>query len=861
MRRNALFVGLLSLSLTTGLAILLSGIVSGCGRSYRANVELLSIGEACDDGDSCTPPLICSSAGSCEPSGSATEGELCVVSADCAADLYCSAGSCESAGTLPTSAHCESTAACEAGLVCIAGGLFGRCQAAGSAYQGDGCTASSCMAGLLCDPVDQTCVTEWPTPYGDSCTDDNGCDATAGYLCDDATGTCRGMGPDGAPIVPWSGVDCPEPSVTEFNVIFELVPSLGGDFYRLPYPNNLRVISGRVSLAGFPTPDPISVVAPFVDRLVAAIEDEQTGFGRNETVFFRFSAAPLFCEASCGTSGNDACDSGCMGNPEPSPSVLAVDLTAGPSFGALTPISFRWRASTGQSAYLCGPWLGYGPTPLSPWLPGHTYAVLIASRVVSRDGIAMTQDTDFAAMLATSAPSDALQAAAWPKYQSLRDWLATSPTDGAGNDLTAASLGGAAVFTIRAPTALLDQIDSFAAARSAPSVSGLVACGAASSSCSDPTAQSFTEVQGRLQLPSVRNGMAPYLDEGGEVARDATGALEQQGTKDVGFALSVPHGLAPAGGWPLLLYAHAGDAYREHITHGLAEALIGVDVVTTTTTESFAVLGLDQSTLGPRLNFANPAAAKGAAVQHAVELRLLLDALEEIANAVSALSSLGGTSLNATRVALIGREEGAHAASLSLALPTAPEVAVLAGAGGPLVDQLLDKKSPHDLAAILPLLLAERSLTETRFHPVMSLLQSYWEEVDAANVAEHLVLRPHGTATAKHLLGLHGAGDPFSPDGSAMVFWRRAGSHFVDDGSSGLLVAAIDTEATPPVTANVAGQTHLLSIHSTVAEQAEEVLFDRQASPPDNPVAAQSRVLEFLGSFWADGGNAPTVDP
>src|SRR5258708_8024153 len=97
------------------------------------------------------------------------------------------------------------------------------------------------------------------------------------------------------------------------------------------------------------------------------------------------------------------------------------------------------------------------------------------------------------------------------------------------------------------------------------------------------------------------------------------------------MALTVPKGVMPAGGWPLVVYAHGtGGSFRSHVTEGVAKRLASVDDGAGGKV-NIAVLGIDQVETGPRrgastdspdnlfYNFANPGAARGNTLQGAAD--------------------------------------------------------------------------------------------------------------------------------------------------------------------------------------------------------------------------------------------------
>ena len=92
----------------------------------------------------------------------------------------------------------------------------------------------------------------------------------------------------------------------------------------------------------------------------------------------------------------------------------------------------------------------------------------------------------------------------------------------------------------------------------------------------------------------------------------------------------------PAGGWPLVVYAHGtGGSFRSHVPEGVAANLAGATSIRGVTTP-MAVLGIDQVETGTRrgastespdnlfYNFANPAAARGNPIRAAADQASLL---------------------------------------------------------------------------------------------------------------------------------------------------------------------------------------------------------------------------------------------
>jgi predicted esterase len=865
--------------------------VAACSGGKRFRVALSGIdGRCAADGD-CRAPLVCTNA-TCQPGGNVPEGGDCIVSGDCDGGLYCARGTCAPAGDRAEGEVCTWTSECESGLVCALQGLVGVCSGGGSQDLGERCaSAADCVPAMVCDPVAEVCAVDYPAPAGEVCTNPGECNPDLGFHClgDPANpdqSRCGGLGPDGAPVPGWSGIACPGEEEGTFRVLFE-VDNTSNDFFRLPFPNDIRIdADGTVDLTGFPEPPSSAVPVDLVGRYVDAIEAEQKGFGPNQTVFFRTSRWPLFCALGCADSATPPCEAGCMGQGEPAPSVYAVDLGAvdGPTYAECAALaegeclttdgcswqasgctwtrSFKgqaWQASTGDSRYICGPWIAVTPTFSAPWRANHTYAVILHRDVIGNDGQSQEQDADFAAMLADAAPGGSLQAA-WEAYQPLRDWLCPDPPTCAGaptysgasdprsgETVVAAHLGAAAVFTVRDPTltltALGDQVESTTIA----ATSAVDCTDPTVLPCYDTTGRPFVELQGEIDLPIFQAGDAPYLSSGGGVADPPV----ESGRESVRFSLSVPRSARPADGWPVVVYAHGtGGSYQSHLADGTA-ALFA------TATVPAAVLGIDQvahgpraggSSLGPDLlffNFGNPRAARGNVLQSAADQLSLLVAVGAVGTAV-------GESLDAGKLVFLGHSQGSTSGALAMARSSLTGAVVLSGAGGGLMTSLGQKRSPYDLPSVVRLAIADPFLGEFWIHPTISLLQGYLEDADPVNYGRHIAVEPLTGSAAKHSLHVIGVDDTYTPNDTSRHLARRMSASFVAPVG---FVASAET-VSPPVAGNRASGT--LTVVATVhepeaANDGHFVLFE--------VAGAADRVAAFVSDFLADPASAPTVVP
>jgi hypothetical protein len=154
-----------------------------------------------------------------------------------------------------------------------------------------------------------------------------------------------------------------------------------------------------------------------------------------------------------------------------------------------------------------------------------------------------------------------------------------------------------------------------------------------------------------------------------------------------------------------------------------------------------AVLGIDQVETGTRrgastdspdnlfYNFANPGAARGNPVQGAVDQASLL----RLATSLTLDASLTGAAIKVGPVAFWGHSQGATEGGIALPYVSGYAGAVLSGEGASLIDALLTKTNPVDIAAVVPAVLEDHAVDI--YHPVLSILQTALDPADPINHA------------------------------------------------------------------------------------------------------------------------------
>ncbi len=184
------------------------------------------VGDECSTPKPCRPGLACEN-GVCAPGHSLDVGQACVISGECKDGLQCAGGACQTTGSGETGDSCSGDLDCKSGLKCTLMGFSAQCAPEGSGDVGADCTtAADCFAGLACN--EKKCGPPLP-----------GMPSFGGSL--------------------WQGVQCDAPNPDNVHAYFEVPgvndpPGVTGDFFRLPFPNDVRIQGGKVDLGGLPDP-------------------------------------------------------------------------------------------------------------------------------------------------------------------------------------------------------------------------------------------------------------------------------------------------------------------------------------------------------------------------------------------------------------------------------------------------------------------------------------------------------------------------------------------------------------------------------------------------------------------------------
>lgn len=773
---------------------------SGLRCSGRKCLKPADSGAPCLDTKGCKAPLVCAATGTCVDTGKpGTKGvdDACEKSEECQRGLACDPKKkkCQTGGDVGS--PCKSNVECNKTLACAFDGTCAKKGDPGTAGAGENCNVpQDCQLSFTCGTGGK-CASDGLLPKGSTCVGNENC--IKGLLCatvkNSPTGTCEEPGQPGTKLPgtacenpldcsfgsicgfdnqcvlvrPFIAQTCPvsaQDTKGEFRVLFEVPGEKVEEFFRLPYPNDIRLNSnGFVDLRGFPNPGPL-LGEDLVGKYIQALEKELKGFSTNPTITFRTSSPINFDSIEL----NNA-----------TPSILYVNLDTGNNLG------FNVSYNSGRTPYICGPHLTIR-APRSPALQeGKTYVVLLTDSIKNADGKKIQRDKDFDAILGSNAPSDSRLSAAYERYKKLREWLKKNETD--GKFPATQHVVAAAMFTTHKPSQAFAKFRDVVQQQAKPQLKDITVCkdgvkspcdsenAVASRACGKSDGE-FHEIHAKITLPIFQQGQSPYVKEGGDIRWKSDDTPEVATTQDICVALTIPKGDAPTEGWPVLIYAHGtGGNFRSHIADGTAQRVS--NIARDGKTIKYVTLGMDQVVHGLRrgsdkthpnflfFNFRNPGASLGNTLQNAADqyslVRWLKDGVIPAQNAPESKE----IKFNKDQLVFLGHSQGGFVGPLFLAYDTDVKAAVLSGAGGGLIYSLLGKTNPINIAAGVRAILGEGPTSRVDDnHPVLNLFQHYFDRADAVNYGHLLFQSPPKDIPAKHILQTYGVGDTYTPKDS-----------------------------------------------------------------------------------------------
>ncbi|HRE91525.1 MAG TPA: hypothetical protein PK095_20570 [Myxococcota bacterium] len=275
------------------------------------------------------------------------------------------------------------------------------------------------------------------------------------------------------------------------------------------------------------------------------------------------------------------------------------------------------------------------------------------------------------------------------------------------------------------------------------------------------------EIQGRYTTPNFQSGTKPYAADGGDLRFAPDGAPIVAADETIRFRLLIPRNLPmPATGWPVILYSHGTFGDWQTCLDGKEQEAVR---------EGLAMICIDQPLHGERglggevdylhvFNFINPRSGRMTFRQSAIDTmwltRMIADKRFDVPKGTTTFAQ--DVVLDPTNIVFFGHSHGGLAGTIVLAVDARIKGAVLSGASGVLVETILRRKDPLDIAATLALVLNVSADKLDTFHPTLSLAQMLVDATDPINYAPYW-LEPVTGGNSKHVFMTEGTDDALSP--------------------------------------------------------------------------------------------------
>ncbi len=522
------------------------------------------------------------------------------------------------------------------------------------------------------------------------------------------------------------------------------------DFYARPFPcESRRRANGKIDLDYFPGQGIF-----FVDGMLSAIRNDALGFGLSSTIYFRSDAAidPASLPDLPGSLSSGA-----------TVFLLGVDPQS-PDYLQRAPVEVEFHADAGPfgDANL----LSLLPLQGRPLRPERLYAAVVMRSVRDAAGDSLGVSLPLAQVVARVQPAG-MSAAAWNEYEQAVDGLQAY-------GVALSEVAGLAVFRTGKPRRELETVKQHALNRGLPQP--------LSTPAHVEDHPGYCLYKTTINLPSYQGGVPPYLGGGGAWQLDANRQpiLHHEETAELFF--SIPHQAMPATGFPAVVLVRTGfgdavpltDRGVHAVSHGSAPPGTGP-------AQEFAqagfmgvqldgphgglrnITGLDEQLL--IFNFSNPVAMRDNLRQAALELILLAEVLPTLSIPAScpnlSVSGGGPVVVDAARLALFGHSMGATIAPLALALQPRYKAAILSGAGGSWIENIMHKQSPLPIKPMAELMLGYNGLRQVYTHdPALCLLQWAGEPADPPVYGRYITDEPL-LGDPRHVLMLQGIIDTY----------------------------------------------------------------------------------------------------
>lgn len=524
--------------------------------------------------------------------------------------------------------------------------------------------------------------------------------------------------------------------------------TLGVGFYAAPWPSDARRgPDGRPDLSGF---DANGV--DFVEKTLAILERDADGFSVSAMVSFAMSGAVDVDRLPDAAGSLDA-----------SATVQLIDVDPGsPDYLARMPVVTVFQPDPGP----------FGAPNLLTVLPyqgiplrSHTtYAAVVMRSLADPEGEPLGVPPELATLARGEAPAGMSDEVAGRHRDALVDLAAED-----GLDL--ADVAAITVFTTGDPRAGLTAFRADLLSRPRPELEGPFEL--------LEIYDDFCVFEASVMMPTYQSGTRPFLDAGGGWRVDDDGAPILQGTEQSRIFATIPRSAMPENGYPIVVYVRAGGGGdRPLVDRGVrpsvgGETEPGSGPAIHLARAGWAGIQADGPNGGLRnvtngdenallYPVTNPEALRDNLRESALETSLLANMLDGMTIDAGACDGASSSAhFDAGQIVLMGHSNGAWIGPMAVAVEPLFRAAILSGAGGSWIENLVYKKSPLDVPTIAELLLRYSDRHVHRHDPAVNLLQWAGEPADPALYGAALIDQPPSDAPARHVLMFQGIVDTY----------------------------------------------------------------------------------------------------
>src|SRR5579883_2502723 len=516
-------------------------------------------------------------------------------------------------------------------------------------------------------------------------------------------------------------VGCGSPAPEGAHALMDF--TLAGGFYSAPFPDQSRLVNGKVDLSKFPNPQNNS----YAKTLIALAAASTNGFGTTSTIYFAFDSPldPTKLPPLSDTVGSAS-----------TVFLISVDPRSS-DLGTRYPIAVHFLSEGGP--YGASNLLALLPLQGAPLRPNTLYAAGVTRNSIDAKGRSLGVAPQMA-QLASGARPDGMSDSAFADYQTALSQLTSAV------NVTPDSLAALTVFRTGDPTAGLRAVARDALSRPLPTV--------AAPWTRDEAFDGYCVYHTTIAMPDYQSGVPPFTMKGGDWQFDSSGNPILQRMETAGFVITVPRQTMPPNGFPIVIFERAGGGGdRPLVDRGpsLGSTFTNPVMPGTGPAQELAKIGFAGASIdGPLeglrnttngnedfliFNVLNPTAMRDNVRQSSLELIVTAHLMDNVT--VDASDCPGVTAPNdmvkfdTSTMALMGHSMGATIAPPAIALEPRYRALVMSGAGGSWIENIVYKQKPlavKPLAEALIGLTGDYSLTD--WDPLLSLLQWAGESAD-----------------------------------------------------------------------------------------------------------------------------------